>query len=60
MSVLLLSNVRQAIELVVPCTCGLESLYIAAILVESGTLSFPLCDLFLDLVEAIETHDGDV
>jgi hypothetical protein len=59
-SVLLLSNVRQAIELVVPCTCGLETLYIAAILVESGALSLPLRDLFLDLIKPIETHNGDV
>jgi len=60
MSVLLLSNVRQAIKLVVPCACGLESLYIAAILVESSTLPFLLRDLFLYLIEAIETHNGNV
>jgi hypothetical protein len=59
-SVLLLPNVRQAIELVVPCTCGLETLYVAANLVEIGALSLTIRDLFLDLIKPIETHNGDV
>lgn len=60
MPVLFLSHGRQPIKLVVSCAGGLEALCVSTVLVERGILPLLLRNLLLDLVEAIEAHDGDV